>query len=152
MQDKMKFVLCALLIGLVGTVFAVLAEKSFELFHIIYAFLGYWSVVYITAMFVVIVYITRNYFPEAAGSGMPQALSIKEMTKIEQLKRILPARLIFSKMLMVCLGLSAGATIGREGPTIQISAAIMDFYARGYDLARRKILVAIGAPLLNESA
>lgn len=44
--------------------------------------------------------------------------------------RVLTLRFAFGKILLTLVGLSCGASIGREGPTVQVGAAIMHSLGR----------------------
>lgn len=145
LKFNLIFVILAIIIGLVATVFAKICEFGFSNFIKIEHFLGYWVIVYIPIMLLVAVYLLRNYFPEAEGSGIPQVLAISQNLSIKNINKIFNPRLIITKIGLVFVGTLAGATIGREGPTIHIGATIMDLIGKKYSLERRKILLLTGA-------
>ena len=64
-------------------------------------------------------------------------------------RSLLSLRIMFGKVLLTLGGLAAGASIGREGPTVQIGAAIMHaFHGRGPlqgEQQRRTLILAGGA-------
>ena len=63
----------------------------------------------------------------ASGSGIPQILAAGDLnTHIESktLKSLLGIKMIFVKIFSSLLCVFAGGAIGREGPTIQVSAAV----------------------------
>ncbi|MFZ9110414.1 MAG: chloride channel protein [Burkholderiaceae bacterium] len=75
-------------------------------------------------------YLTVKYAPFAAGSGVPQTMAVLRMHDVRaQLKGILSPVQALIKGVFVCLALACGATVGREGPSIQIGAAIMSYWA-----------------------
>lgn len=81
-------------------------------------------------------YITFEYAPYAAGSGIPQTMAAVRIRDIAlQTRGLLSPLQSVLKVLLVCLGLACGASIGREGPSIQIGAAAMVYWA--YRLAGR---------------
>lgn len=82
------------------------------------------------------------YAPEARGSGIPQ---VKAAFLLEGGR--IPARVIPAKMLLPALNIGTGASLGREGPTVQICAAIASLLGRVFDLSRegRRSLVPVGA-------
>jgi H+/Cl- antiporter ClcA len=63
---------------------------------------------------------------EAMGSGIPQIIAAVEIKEDEHpiLKKLLSFRMILIKMLGSCLCVFGGGSTGREGPTLQVSAAI----------------------------
>jgi H+/Cl- antiporter ClcA len=73
--------------------------------------------------------LTRHVFPGAQGSGIPQVIAVQHMTDSEAIARVLSPRIAAGKVALTLLGLCSGASIGREGPTVQVGASIM--YALG---------------------
>ncbi|MFI4942900.1 MAG: chloride channel protein, partial [Burkholderiales bacterium] len=82
------------------------------------------------------------YAPEARGSGIPQ---VKAAFLLEGGR--IPARVIPAKMLLPALNIGTGASLGREGPTVQICAAIASLLGRVFGLSRERLrsLVPVGA-------
>ena len=97
----------------------------------------------------VAVLLTRRVFPGAQGSGIPQAIAALEMREARTVSVVLSARLAFGKILLTLLGLASGASIGREGPTVQIGASIMHALGRLRGVEhmemRRALILAGGA-------
>jgi H+/Cl- antiporter ClcA len=75
------------------------------------------------------VLLTRHVFPGAQGSGIPQTIAALHMQDQQMIGRVLSLRIAVGKVLLTLMGLASGASIGREGPTVQVGAAIM--YALG---------------------
>ncbi len=100
-----------------------------------------------------IVWLTRNFFPGAEGSGIPQAIAALSLKRHKALRhRLLSVRIAIGKGIMIVLGLLSGASIGREGPTIHIAASIsfaLTRYARfpHHDISRGLILAGGAAGL-----
>jgi CIC family chloride channel protein len=82
------------------------------------------------------------FAPEARGSGIPQ---VKAAFFLDGGR--IPARVIPAKMLLPALNIGTGASLGREGPTVQICAAIASLLGRVFDLSRERLrsLVPVGA-------
>jgi H+/Cl- antiporter ClcA len=73
-----------------------------------------------------IVWFTRTYAPGAAGSGIPQVIAALDPgLSVDQRKVFVSIRLSVAKVLLTSWGLLAGLSIGREGPSVQVSAGIM---------------------------
>ncbi len=93
--------------------------------------------------------LTRHVFPGAQGSGIPQVIAAQHMTDRAAVGRVLSARIAAGKIVLTLLGLCSGASIGREGPTVQVGAAIMHGFGRLLDLPRpeleRALILAGGA-------
>jgi H+/Cl- antiporter ClcA len=71
------------------------------------------------------VLLTRHVFPGAQGSGIPQTIAALHMQDQQMIGRVLSLRIAVGKVLLTLMGLASGASIGREGPTVQVGAAIM---------------------------
>lgn len=69
--------------------------------------------------------LTRHVFPGAQGSGIPQTIASLHMHDPAMVDRVLSLRIAVGKVLLTLLGLACGASIGREGPTVQVGSSIM---------------------------
>ncbi len=69
--------------------------------------------------------LTRSLFPGAQGSGIPQVIASLHIPDEATVARVLSLRIAAGKVLLTLLGLVGGASIGREGPTVQVGASIM---------------------------
>lgn len=80
--------------------------------------------------------------PEARGSGIPQ---VKTAFYLDSGR--IPARVIPGKMFLAAFNIGTGASLGREGPTVQICAAIASLLGRVFAISRRRLqsLVPVGA-------
>ncbi|WP_297527633.1 chloride channel protein [Thiohalobacter sp.] len=115
----------AVLVGLLATGFALATEWANELFRH-----GIDDRLWVTfllcpAGLVTVAWLTRRVAPEARGSGIPQAIAALDMTDHLSRSRLLSFRIAFSKIGLCLLGMLSGASIGREGPTVHIGAAVM---------------------------
>ncbi|MGH7120127.1 MAG: chloride channel protein, partial [Acetobacteraceae bacterium] len=91
-------------------------------------------------------FLTRTVFPGAQGSGIPQAMASLHMDEPKNINTVLSLRILVGKFLLTILGTLFGATIGREGPTVQIGASIMNSLThlelmRGKEIKRALVLV-----------
>lgn len=101
------------------------------------------------AAFAGILWLTRHLFAGAEGSGIPQTIAALDLPVLAQRRSVLSLRIAAGKILLTTLGLCAGASIGREGPTVQIGAAIMHSLGRWVRLPvkgmERALVLAGGA-------
>ncbi|MDR3533593.1 MAG: chloride channel protein [Rhodopila sp.] len=91
--------------------------------------------------------LTRHVFPGAQGSGIPQTIAALHMHDQDMVDRVLSPRIAVGKVLLTLLGLASGASIGREGPTVQVGASIMHALGNLLRLPRlelRRALVLAG--------
>ncbi|HEY4275018.1 MAG TPA: chloride channel protein [Rhizomicrobium sp.] len=112
----------ALAVGLVSVAFAWAANRATELFHhlLIYPWLAF---ILTPGTFVLSTWLARRFFPGSQGSGIPQAIAARRAR--HRRDALLSVRLTMGKIALTLLGLVGGASIGREGPTVQVGAAIM---------------------------
>jgi H+/Cl- antiporter ClcA len=73
-------------------------------------------------------FLVKVFAPMAAGSGIPQVMAAVELEGKSNLSRkLLNVKVSIVKVLSSLVMLAGGGAIGREGPTIQISASIFSF-------------------------
>jgi CIC family chloride channel protein len=151
LQENQKIYILTLLIG--G--FCGLAAVSFHLLldffqsHVIYAAAAsahWWRIPTLIIIPAIggLIAGAGLYFlvPEARGSGIPQ---VKASFYLDGGR--IPARVIPGKMFLSAINIGFGASLGREGPTVQICAAIASVLGRMFAISRRRLqsLVPIGA-------
>ena len=135
----------AVLVGLAALAFAWAADEATEAFHRL-ATANRWLPLLLTPLgFAALAWITRSVAPFAGGSGIPQVIAATQLP--EKVGRCLvDLRMALLKVVLTIAGLLVGASVGREGPTVQISAAIL---ARVHALLnvplRASVMVAGGA-------
>ena len=111
---------------MVAILFAVACEWANGIFHKLLAISPYLPLLVTPLGLVLILIITRKYFPGSQGSGIPQtiaSLDPKESSDIRE--QVLSLRVTIGKIILTVLGLMFGTSVGREGPTVQIGASIM---------------------------
>ena len=124
-RTRLIFWLGAILVGVVAAAFALLGEFADHTFREYIASTPWLPFIVTPLGFVLISWLTRSFFAGAEGSGIPQTLVAIERTGEGLCKRLLSIRIAVGKFLLTVLGLFAGGSIGREGPTVHIGAAIM---------------------------
>jgi H+/Cl- antiporter ClcA len=85
----------------------------------------YGALIVTPAIFAGAVYLTGRWAPEARGSGIPQVMAASGHPEQGALSPLLSLKTASVKFVMTLLMLGAGGSVGREGPTVQISAALM---------------------------
>ena len=84
--------------------------------------------------FVAAAFLVVRFAPEAKGSGIPQVLEAIEITQHEgnvaRPNPLVSIKTALVKVLSSCIGVLGGASIGREGPTIQIASSMYAWIGR----------------------
>lgn len=115
----------AVLLALVALVFAELGDllQSLQL-----SFVQRWPyapLLLTPAIFAGTAWITTHWFGAARGSGIPQIIAAARYPEASSQGPLVSLRTAVGKFTLTLAILFAGGSVGREGPTVQISAAIM---------------------------
>src|SRR5580704_17761950 len=87
-------------------------------------------------------FLLSRYFPNARGSGIPQT-----KTALFLRDGFISFRTLLGKFWLSSISLASGIALGREGPSVQVSAGIASVLGRrlGLSPSRVKALVPVGA-------
>jgi H+/Cl- antiporter ClcA len=145
-KPRLRWWTAAGAIGLVAALFARGAEWAYA--HIIIWTQAFPEISLLLAPLGItgIVWLTRRYVPMAAGSGIPQVLVALHHADDKLRERMLAIHVGLLKPLLTIIALLCGASVGREGPTVQIGAAIANFVGRKRSpRVQRSLILAGGA-------
>ncbi len=115
----------AVVVGLIASGFAIVSEHANEGFSHLVEISPYLPFLVCPLGLMLVSWLTVKFFPGAQGSGIPQSIAALQMVDHRSRRAVLSFRIAFGKILLTLLGLLSGASIGREGPTVHIGAAIM---------------------------
>lgn len=135
----------ALLSGFIAIVFAVGAELAIEANHALTRGTPWVTLLIGPAGFALLAWLTRSFFRGTEGSGIPQAIAASLTDDRRIHGQLLSFRLAIAKVLLTLGGLVAGASIGREGPSVQVGASMMNLLANrrfGRVATSRDLIVA----------
>jgi H+/Cl- antiporter ClcA len=138
----------AVLGGLAAAFFARLCDQAMRAHDRLYHMARWPILLLLPVGFTLAVWLTRRFAPEAAGSGIPQVIAAADQRWSGRwggqrvTLKTAAWKVALTAALLVC-----GASIGREGPTVQVVAGIVRTLTRGLKggPGRRAIIIAGGA-------
>jgi H+/Cl- antiporter ClcA len=146
----------AVLVGLVAVMYAWLIDFGFGVFQSMQHGHVWLPLLLTPAMSGLCVWLTRRFFSGAEGSGIPQviaSLGEEGQTHARLGSTLLSLKIVVGKIGVSFLAILGGFTIGREGPTVQIGAAMMftmrRFYPRPSVLMEKRLILAGAAAGLS---
>ena len=140
----------AVLAGLCVVAFTIAADWAFEHFRALERSFPWTVLVWTPTVTALIAYVTRRWFPGATGSGIPQIkAAIDPDLPADHWGWFASLRLSAGKILLGTAGFVAGLSIGREGPSVQVAAGVMQHARRWLSASStidtRALLIAGGA-------
>ncbi|WP_156860405.1 H(+)/Cl(-) exchange transporter ClcA [Francisella frigiditurris] len=140
--------LCGLIIGFVGTSFQLALDKIFELKKEIFKLANgnVWleitlSIFITTIMVCISIWIVKKFAKEAGGSGIHEVEgALKGCRKLRP--RVAPVKFISG-----IFSLGSGLSLGKEGPTVHMSAVISQIFIDRFKLTKKyaNALISAGA-------
>ncbi len=140
----------AVLAGICVVGFTLASDWAIDKFHHFYQAWP-WAVLVTTPLITAgIVWCTLRFFPGAAGSGIPQVKAALDPRLPEEKRSLfISLRLTAAKIGLGVAGFAAGLSIGREGPSVQVAAGVMQHARRWLSpnttIDARGLLIAGGA-------
>lgn len=144
-RRRIAILVGAVLVGLAALLFAELADHAGALFGRMIAWCWWLPLIVTPLGFAAFVWITMKLAPAAKGSGIPQVIAAARNPDAG-MKQLVSARTVFVKFWLTIGTLLFGASVGREGPTVQIAASIMGYMHRFMRIPlRASVFIAGGA-------
>ena len=143
-QRRALFLMGGVAVGAAAVLLALLADRAQSAFHQLLLQSRYASLAVTPAGFGLSVYLTRRFFQNSQGSGIPQAIAARQLKDYASRSRLVSIRIAIGKIVLTLLGLLCGASAGREGPTVQVGASIMFALGR-FSPRRQPGLILAGA-------
>ena len=147
------FWLGAIAVGLAAVLYARLIDWGYDTFRTLREHAAWLPLLLTPSIAAASVWMTRRFFRGAEGSGIPQVIATLHASPSAFGARLLTLRILFGKVLISFLGILGGFTIGREGPTVQVGAALMfnlrRFYPRSNAQIERQLVLAGAAAGLS---
>jgi H+/Cl- antiporter ClcA len=143
-QRRAIFLLGGIAVGAAAVALAQLADLAQAAFALLLSKSRYVSLVVTPLGFALAVFVTNRFFPNSQGSGIPQAIAARHLTDHKAREGLVSLRIAIGKIILTLFGLLCGASVGREGPTVQIGASIMFALGR-FSPRRQPGLILAGA-------
>ncbi|AMG46141.1 chloride channel protein [Achromobacter ruhlandii] len=124
----------AALVALVSLGFAYLADLALEWNREWVGRVGWLALLVLPCALAALRWATLRFAPNAAGSGIPQVIGALSLPPGPSQRSLVSLAQVLWKIPLAFFGMLAGASIGREGPSVQVGAAVMlawgDFWKR----------------------
>ncbi len=130
-RRRLLFWCGALAVAVTAIVFARLSTLAYQTFVRMIAHRSWLPLLLTPAVFALLAWLTSGALKATRGSGIPQAIAALQIEDENFRHRLLSLRIAAGKMALTLAGLLAGASIGREGPTVHVGAGLL------YSLGRR---------------
>jgi H+/Cl- antiporter ClcA len=143
-QRRAIFLFGGIAVGATAVALAQLADLAQIAFAALVSKFRYASLVVTPFGFALSVFLTINFFRNAQGSGIPQAIAARQLTDRSARESLVSLRVAAGKVILTLFGLLCGASVGREGPTVQIGASVMFALGR-FSPRRQPGLILAGA-------
>ncbi len=111
--------------GATAVAFARLSDMALGLFHSAAEATFLWAWLAPPLGLALVAWLTRSAFTGSQGSGIPQTIAALSLPTTAARDKLLSMRIAIGKLILTLAALLSGASIGREGPTVQIGASIM---------------------------
>jgi H+/Cl- antiporter ClcA len=144
-RRRLVFVLGAITTGYVAVGFAIAANEAQAILQKTISISRYLPLLLTPCALGASAFLARRFFPGSQGSGIPQAIAARDPLHPERRDRLLSLRLAAGKIGLCLLGILGGASIGREGPTVQVGAAIMIAAGKVSGMGREPGLILAGS-------
>jgi CIC family chloride channel protein len=135
------------LVGVIGTAFRYLLDESVHLRSLVFGRLHGWAglliaMASVAACAAVARFLVKRYAPLAAGSGVQHVEAVWRGEAVPAGLEVVPVKFVGG---LIAIG--AGLALGREGPTVQMGAAIGTAVARRivHDPMEERLVEAAGA-------
>ena len=120
----------ALIAAMLAILFARGADGAIEIHRILIGDRAWIALFIAPAGFAAMAWLMLRFFPGTEGSGIPQTIAASLSDEPKTRRHLLSIRIALSKIFLTLGGLLVGASIGREGPSVQIGASVMHTLTR----------------------
>lgn len=144
-RRRLVFLAGAVAVGLTAVGFAYCADRAQEVYRHILKEWWWVPLLMMPIGFAVLTYVTRRWFPAAPGSGIPQVIAARSSHDFAYRGSLLGFDTLVGKIVLTSLAMIIGASVGREGPTVQVGASVMFAVGSMAGIGRHNGLVLAGS-------
>ncbi|HEX7113389.1 MAG TPA: chloride channel protein [Mizugakiibacter sp.] len=119
----------AVVVALAAILFTKASNEAYALFRWMTARVAWLPLLLTPLVFAALAWLTEGRLRATRGSGIPQVIATLHVEDEGFRQCMLALPIALGKMLLTLIGLAAGASIGREGPTVHVGAGL--FYTFG---------------------
>src|ERR1700753_1564484 len=119
------FLIGALTVGAVAVLMAKLADAAQDGWQALLSVSRYYAFVATPLGFGIAAWLARHVFLNSQGSGIPQVIAARKLPDGPQRHKLVSIKVAARKNVLLMLGVLGGASIAREGPTVQVGASLM---------------------------
>lgn len=136
----------AVILAMLALAFARSADLMQRLFEDLVGLMPLLPLALTPLIFALVAFVTRRWASESRGSGIPQIIAAAHRPGNKDSLRLARPVVAAWKLVLTLFMLLAGASVGREGPTVQVSAAVMVWVHRALKVPiTAGVLIAGGA-------
>ncbi|MEZ5692077.1 MAG: chloride channel protein [Rickettsiales bacterium] len=143
-RRRLVFWFGAITVGIISSYFALAVDETNKIFEQWIKPNPLLTLIISPLIFALCAWLT-SFVPTVRGSGIPQVIAARVLRDPKNRERLLGIHIAFIKIFLTLLGLLAGASIGREGPTVQVGASIMLLCATIGGISAQRGVVLAGA-------
>lgn len=142
-RQHLAFWVGALLVGLVALAFAWLADRSFGLFQRMLQVSPWLPLLATPLGFALLAWVTQRWFVNSKGSGIPQVIAALESPSRRFRAQVLALPVALVRMFFTLGALLVGGSVGREGPTVHVGAAVIYAFGTRLGLHGRRTVAGL---------
>jgi H+/Cl- antiporter ClcA len=150
--NALPFWLGAFVTGVIAVLYAKLFSWAESGTHYIFHRASWLFFIITPLSFLLALWLVFKFAPNGKGSGIPQVTAAIELSNPKhnyKVNKLLSIRIVFIKILSSLTMVFGGGVVGREGPTIQISATVFkkinDILPKWYPKISKRNMIVTGA-------
>lgn len=119
-------------VGLVTVGFVEASKAAFSVFLYMQALSPWLPLVVTPSVFALLAWVTSGPLKQTRGSGIPQVIAAIGVHDSKFGRELLSLPVTIAKMVLTLVALAAGASVGREGPSVQVGAGLMNWLGQRF--------------------